>query len=124
MTTLSLDLAKELQSVCKEKNITMPPAYNFQSFIMGGLKHSVSSSGLTTHKINFYTLDELLLWLPNKMQDKYGDYVLQVTKIDGGYDVGYNKDYANTPSFATEWDPNPCNAAGKLLIYLIQEGII
>lgn len=129
MTTLSLVLSQELQSMCKEKKITLPKSYFVHGDWSDGdfgifITEREDDDGEITMLAPAYLLCELLAWLPAQMQDKYGNYILQVSKPDNGYDVGYNKDYADTPSFATYWDPNPCNAAGKLLIWLIKEGII
>ena len=130
MTTLSLDLAQELQSVCKEKNIEMPESW-WLFCDMGDEVKTISSEAIEDTSLEgrviapAFLLDELLEWLPSKMKDKYGTYMLQVTKIDEGYDVGYNKDYADCPAFATYWDlTNPCDACGKLLIWLIKENLL
>ena len=134
MTTLSLELSKELQSVCKEKNIEMHESYLYwwkdcQEAHKGfppvfEISHEQPDHGWQPIA-PACTLCELLAWLPSKMKDRYATYILQVTKIDDGYDVGYNKDYADSPAFATYCDlTNPCDACGKLLIWLIKEGLI
>ncbi len=134
MTTIDLELAKELQSVCKEKGITMPESY---------FSHYEDNSGysyitLEREKVRdrfvapAYTLDELLEWLPKTIigglhfpKTGVREFRWKLSpnmKHPETYDIGYYE-YDGYRTIIVD-TPNPANAACKLLIWLIKEGLI
>ena len=136
MTTLSLELSKELQSVCKEKNIEMHESYFYwwkdcQEAHKGNppvfeISHEQPDHGWQPIA-PAYTLDELLEWLPNKIEKGTATYFKTLMH-------NYNKEYLAyyddgncgwIPSSSFfQFDPNPCDACGKLLIWLVKEGYV
>ena len=135
MTTLSLDLAQELQSVCKEKNIEMPESYFYwwkdcQEAHKGNppvfeISHEQPDHGWQPIA-PAYTLDELLSWLVSlqkecvkKDDSNFVDYRFEIC-----YDFKAN-DFVMCDYICKDiHDPNPCDACGKMLIWLIKEGLI
>lgn len=137
MKTISLELAKELQQICKEKNITMPESFHAwrmdSNVYMSGKREYFLYQNFAYHHpeltppepekvdgikiIRAYTLDEIMEWLPHRIKVDYGFHL--TTTSFNQYMVYYDK-HTNT----IEQDPNPANAACKLLIYLIKEGLI
>lgn len=132
MKTISLELAKELQQICKEKNITMPESelvwMPYKDIVVGRKgthRHYFNPAFISEnyrdlikddwHKA--YTLDELLEWLPKKIKVDYRFHL--TTTSFNQYMVYYDK-HTNT----IEQDPNPTNACAKLLIWLLKEGLI
>jgi hypothetical protein len=136
MKTIDLDLAQELQSVCKEKNIEIPESahrwvyigtkwylYTGQEF----LETQIRNSDVELIATNAYTLDELLEWLPNKIEKGTTTYFKTLLHNYNKEYLAYYDDsncgYIPSTSFF-QFDPNPANAACKLLIWLIKEGLI
>lgn len=132
MKTIDLDLAKELQSVCKEKNITMPRAFFYHYKTSTG--YEVSCMRDEWEAISpAYTLDELLEWLPHRIKHeehkKY--YFLEMAKYNNGYNFIYqvfdsymDDTYYEFHKLQEYGDSNPANAACKLLIWLIKENLL
>lgn len=135
MTTLSLDLAKELQIACKAKGITMPESY-FMHTTMGVYpkasaerRQSETPVFLSNHMNTFgilapaYTLCELLEWLPKHIEQDGRVYekTLLFSYIQNQYEASYLHGMHLMIYF---YDPNPCDACGKLLIWIIKEGLI
>ncbi len=130
MTTLSLELAKELQEVCESKGITMPESeFNW--------KQDSKRKSYVTNWDNLlkdlviapaYTLDELLEWLPGRIEIRNNTYINDFYKQDWDKDVPvmYNALYATISDVVLMdfTDPNPCDACGKLLIWLIKENLL
>jgi ABC-type glycerol-3-phosphate transport system substrate-binding protein len=137
MKTIDLELAKELQSLCKEKNLTMPDGYNWWIKNKG-------NKDIYTFPVQYihpaecleilapaYTLDEILEWLPKYIQiddDDENDFDVYYRGLNWSIDPdGWIAEYQaymyHSKSYCAEFDPNPANAACKLLIYLIKEGL-
>lgn len=125
MTTINLELAKELQSLCKEKNLTMPDGYNWWIKNKG-------NKDIYTFPVQYihpaecleilapaFTLDELLDWLPPSIYTERLR-LLNLDKGNDGYGIGYGYEF-DSGMFVEE---NPANACAKLLIWLIKEGLI
>lgn len=120
MTTLSLELSKELQSVCKEKNITMPESEFYWYADRIAKDVYVSHTEQYHHDLLIapaYTLDELLEWLFAKT-----NYIS--IKSDISPKKGWTAWCEVKGRMVYQEDPNPVNAACKLLIWLIKEGLI
>jgi hypothetical protein len=144
MTTIDLELAKELQSVCNEKGIKMPNSedvwakkrYHTSPYIIYGeegvypkcLIHTTDAYAILAPA---YTLDEILEWLPKYIQiddDDENDFDVYYRGLNWSIDPdGWIAEYQaymyHSKSYCAEFDPNPANAACKLLIYLIKEGL-
>jgi hypothetical protein len=132
MTTIDLELAKELKGICKEKNLTMPDGYNWWIKNKG-------NKDIYTFPVQYihlaecleiiapaYTLDELLEILPNRITYKgVSEYGLQIIKDASKelYSAAYVYSIAQQIAY-WEFDSNPANAACKLLIHLIKEGLL
>jgi hypothetical protein len=134
MKTIDLDLAEELQSLCKEKNITMPESelvwMPYKDIVVGRKgthRHYFNPAFISEnyrdlikddwHKA--YTLDELMEWLPLSIYTERLR-LLNLDKGNDGYGIGYGYEF-DSGVFVEE---NPANAACKLLIWLIKEGLI
>lgn len=148
MKTIDLELAKELQQICKEKGITMPESelvwMPYKDIVVGRKgthRHYFNPAFISEnyrdiikddwHKA--YTLDELLEWLPHRIKHeehkKY--YFLEMAKYNNGYNFIYqvfdsymDDTYYEFHKLQECGDTNPANAACKLLIWLIKEGLI
>lgn len=125
MKTIDLSNAKELQSVCAEKDITMPES-EFKHSRCGGSYYVFSTSSTQRHDEDIapaYTLDELLSWLslqpPSEVTLSYQhiDNDGLVCKDWTAWFEIHGIDYCKS-------DPNPVNAACKLLIWLIKKRMI
>jgi hypothetical protein len=117
MKTISLELARELKSVCKEKNVTMPESYHsWYEYRKGVYCLRNTDNGKTVYKYlaPTYTLDELLEILPKSIKNKYR--LCLTTNNYKEYMIYYEK-HTNAIRYGT----NPANAACKLLIWLIKE---
>lgn len=140
MKTLSLELAKELQEACKNKGVQLPESYFSYAFWIPGQTTTLRCTW-QTESSNWklvayaYTLDELLLILPRYCRYNTGNDISELTlkkRHDYHDDVwfcGYLVDKAYSDLEQSYWsfclfDPNPANAAGKLLIWCIQEGYL
>jgi hypothetical protein len=154
MTTISLELAKELQQICKEKGITMPESFHAwrmdSNVYMSGKREYFLYQNFAYHHpeltppepekvdgikiIRAYTLDELLEILPKKITVNKFLYcpvlqvypalyivVYQTIETHNAVKKGESPFY---PKEAIGQDSNPANAACKLLIYLLKEGLI
>lgn len=129
MKTIDLNLAQELQSVCKEKNVTMPESYfcYFESMQTHAVKIGIAKSKMFPIAPAF-TLDELLEILPRVIQKNGNFYeqTLQFSRTLNTYRANYDCEYDDIVLLLTDscWHPNPANACAKLLIWLIKEGLI
>ena len=155
MTTISLELAKELQSICKEKGIELPDHYwgwFYQEITETNVLLPMFSNTLSEYLAPAYTLDELLEWLPELITRKewfsyyddptdeterevYYDFILHKKDKDiyraiytwslNDYDEDTNdEEYGNKEYLKFFDDSNSANAACKLLIWLIKNGLI
>jgi len=120
MTTLSLELAKELQQICKEKNIPMPESRFYWHYNAFCHYVVVENCSPFPKSLPAYTLDELLEWLPEYIYEGLTYELLRFKKKENGYDAYYEYN----SQFNCYSDPNPCDACGKLLIWLLKEGLI
>jgi len=125
MTTLSLDLAQELQSVCKEKNVEMPESY-FGWFYQEITETYIVMTGhgsLSEYIAPAYLLCELLEWLPKSIEVEGVIYekTLLFSYTQNQYEASYLHGMHLMIYF---YDPNPCDACGKLLIWLIKENLL
>ena len=124
MTTISLELAKNLQSVCKEKGITMPES-ELKHSRCGGSYYVFSTSSTQRPDEDIapaYTLDELLGWLPKEIITK--------SNLIAELRIGYRKnvfgcwyEYAEndrTILYSGEIVDSLC----RLLIWTIKEGYL
>jgi hypothetical protein len=139
MITIDLELAKKLQSVCNEKGIKMPNSedvwakkrYHTSPYIIYGeegvypkwLIHATDAYAILAPA---YTLDELLEILPATIQADNEEHTVYFKSVIWGLNsdqwyVGYIYLDEHYKWFA---DTNPCDAAGKLLIWCIQEGYL
>lgn len=120
MTTIDLELAQELQSVCKEKGIELPESeFTYvDCFSLGaGRKETCNLNCYDTILAPAYTLDELLEILPKSIKNKYR--LCLTTNNYKEYMIYYEK-HTNAIRYGT----NPANAACKLLIWLIKEALL
>jgi hypothetical protein len=148
MKTIDLELAKELQQICKEKGITMRESFhawrmNSNVYMSGKREYFLYQNFAYQHPeltppepekvdgikiIRAYTLDELLEWLPRVIQKNGNFYeqTLQFSRTLNTYRANYDCEYDDVVLLLTDscWHPNPTNACAKLLIYLIKEGLI
>ena len=136
MTTIDLELAQELQSVCKEKGIELPDHYwgwFYQEITESNILLPMFTNTLSEYLAPAYTLDELLEWLPEYIQiddgDDKNDFDVYYRGLNWSIDPdGWVAEYKaymyHSNSYITEFDPNPANAACKLLIWLIKKGFI
>lgn len=137
MTTLSLELSKELQSVCKEKHIEMPESYLsyfYQEITESVVRMATHIITLSEYLAPAYTLDELLEWLPRDIDIKngYGANFLTITTFNQDEFIALYYGYSNEYFYPNNYqlknccthDPNPCDACGKLLIWLIKENLL
>lgn len=130
MNTISLELARELQSVCKEKNITMPEHYwgwFYQEITESNILLPMFSNSLSEYIAPAYTLDELLEWLPKSITEYFAYnkvvfeefltlvFVKERATKEKQWICGLGKNYSA--------DNSSTNAACKLLIWLIKEGL-
>ena len=126
MTTLSLELSKELQSVCKEKHIEMPESYLsyfYQEITESVVRMATHIITLSEYLAPAYTLDELLEWLPKHIEQDGRVYekTLLFSYIQNQYEASY---LHGMHLMVYHYDPNPCDACGKLLIWLIKENLL
>jgi hypothetical protein len=131
MKTIDLELAKELQSVCKEKGITMPESefqFGEDRFGLGVhrdyvlLKSPIRNPQEGWLVYPAYTLDELLGWLPKEIITK--------SNLIAELRIGYRKnvfgcwyEYADndrTILYSGEIVDSLC----RLLIWTIKEGYL
>lgn len=132
MKTISLELARELQSVCKEKNITMYKSDNAwvkyaderyieynEPFV---IQHAVVDEDYE-YLAPAFLLCELMEWLPREiMAGRWSCGMTVASHWDNKtWIAGYEY---NSKFWLNDTDPNPANAACKLLIYLIKKGLI
>lgn len=140
MTTISLELAQELQQICKEKGITMPESFHAwrmdSNVYMSGKREYFLYQNFAYHHpeltppepekvdgikiIRAYTLDEILNILPEYIFPDNQYEFLVFKKAENCYKAYY--EYHS--QFNCYSDTNPANAACKLLIHLIKEGLI
>lgn len=138
MKTISLELAKELQQICKEKNITMPESelvwMPYKDIVVGRKgthRHYFNPAFISEnyrdlikddwHKA--YTLDELLEWLPREIM--IGRWSCGMTVASHWDNKTWIAGYEyNSKFWLNDTDPNPTNSCAKLLIWLLKEGLI
>lgn len=128
MTTISLELAKELKQVCKEKAIKLPKSrFNWQHDWLNVGKCIITDGEIIwddyRHIAPAYTLDELIEIMPKEIKRPHvreGERTYYRT-ISRDYMASYMSGDGTT--FFHETDANPANAACKLLIWLIKEGM-
>lgn len=131
MKTLSLELAKKLQEACKNKGVQLPESYFSYAFWIPGQTTTIRCTW-QTESSNWklvayaYTLDELLEILPATIQADNEEHTVYFKSVIWGLNpdqwyVGYIYLDEYYKWFA---DTNPCDAAGKLLIWCIQEGYL
>jgi hypothetical protein len=119
MKTIDLELAKELQQICKEKGIELPESY-FGWYYQEITETYIVMTGhgtLSEYIAPDYTLDELLEWLFAK-----ANYIS--IKSDISPKKGWTAWCEVKGWMVYQEDPNPTNACAKLLIYLIKKGLI
>lgn len=138
MKTIDLDLAEELQSLCKEKNITMPESelvwMPYKDIVVGRKgthRHYFNPAFISEnyrdlikddwHKA--YTLDELLEWMPREiMIGRWSCGMTVASHLDNKtWIAGYEY---NSKFWLNDTDPNPTNACAKLLIWLIKKNLL
>jgi hypothetical protein len=120
MKTISLELAQELQQICKEKGIELPESeFTYvDCFSLGaGRKETCNLNCYDTILAPDYTLDELMEWLFAKT-----NYIS--IKSDISPKKGWTAWCEVKGWMVYQEDPNPTNACAKLLIYLIKKGLI
>jgi hypothetical protein len=128
MKTLLFELSKELTSLCKEKGIVMPESYfNWFKDNNGYYLARKPQDDYDTYIAPAYMLDELMDWLPNKIEEDTTTYFKTLMH-------NYNKEYLAyyddsncgwiPGSSFFQFDPNPCIAVAKLLIWCIKEGYV
>ena len=130
MTTVDLELAQELQSVCEEKGIELPDHYwgwFYQEITESNILLPMFTNTLSEYLAPAYTLDELLELLPKTIPSRgmVREYRWRLTPNMYNYetyDIGYY-DHEGCRMVITD-NPNPANAACKLLIWLIKKGFI
>jgi hypothetical protein len=135
MTTIDLELAKELKGICKEKGIELPDHYwgwFYQEITESNILLPMFTNTLSEYLAPAYTLDEILEWLPKYIQiddDDENDFDVYYRGLNWSIDPdGWIAEYQaymyHSKSYCAEFDTNSANAACKLLIYLIKEGLI
>ena len=139
MTTISLELAKELREVCKNKGVQLPESYFSYAFWIPGqtttLRCTWQAESSNWKLVAYaYTLDELLEIIPRYCDHNAGRDISELTlkkRHDYHDDVwfcGYLVDNAYSDTNQSYWSfcldgENPANAACKLLIWLVKEGL-
>lgn len=122
MTTISLELAKELQEVCKEKGKKLWKSEFYWKREYGSINCwtdniPYNQKGKVVFIAPAYTLDELLEWLFAKT--KYISIRSDISPKKGWTAWCEKKGW-----MIYQEDTNPANAACKLLIWLIKNGLI
>jgi hypothetical protein len=122
MTTIDLELAKELKEICKEKGIELPESELIWYRSANGDIYATWFKSKYNVLAPAYTLDELLgilsLYPPYEVDLSY-----QHTDGNGVVCKDWTALFEIHGIDYCESDPNPANAACKLLIWLIKEGL-
>jgi len=152
MKTLSLELSKELTELCKSKGIAMPESYMgwfhntsyekddiIKEFYLDVRYKVIDMAVQFSHFFvaPAYTLDEIMDWLPAEIKYQEDNNVFNYKLSMNTFDSNTGERYYQ-PEYACIWGgvvestlpnlpivkDNPCDAVGKLLMWVIKEGYL